>query len=138
MAGCAGTAGRTNGWGLPPDGIAPGGLPTGGVPPAAGRAAAGTCGCSTTDGTGTLSCYFFGQSFLARTLRPGVRLVVSGEMANDVMTLKVESASTDVALSTRVGEAIRDITKLRSAVELHAPGTLPNDGKVIDDVRSYK
>ena len=66
------------------------------------------------------------------------RLVVSGEMANDVMTLKVESASTDVALSTRVGEAIRDITKLRSAVELHAPGTLPNDGKVIDDVRSYK
>ena len=66
------------------------------------------------------------------------RLVVSGEMANDVMTLKVESVSTDVALSTRVGEAIRDITKLRSAVELHAPGTLPNDGKVIDDIRSYK
>jgi phenylacetate-CoA ligase len=66
------------------------------------------------------------------------RLVVSGEMANDVMTLKVESASTDLALSTRVGEAIRDITKLRAAVELHAPGSLPNDGKVIDDIRSYK
>ena len=66
------------------------------------------------------------------------RLVVSGEMANDVMTLKVESASTDVALSTRVGEAIRDVTKLRGAVELHAPGSLPNDGKVIDDIRSYK
>jgi ATP-dependent DNA helicase RecG len=31
------------------------------------------------DGTGTLSCYFFGQSFLARTLRPGTRVVVSGE-----------------------------------------------------------
>lgn len=66
------------------------------------------------------------------------RLVVSGEMANDVMTLKVESASSDVALSARVGEAIRDITKLRGAVELHAPGSLPNDGKVIDDIRSYK
>jgi phenylacetate-CoA ligase len=37
-----------------------------------------------------------------------------------------------------VGEAIRDITKLRGAVELHAPGSLPNDGKVIDDIRSYK
>ena len=66
------------------------------------------------------------------------RLVVSGEMANDVMTLKVESASGDAALSARVGEAIRDITKLRGAVELHAPGSLPNDGKVIDDIRSYK
>jgi phenylacetate-CoA ligase len=66
------------------------------------------------------------------------RLVVSGEMANDVMTLKVESASTDEALPARVGEAIRDITKLRGAVELHAPGSLPNDGKVIDDIRSYK
>ncbi len=66
------------------------------------------------------------------------RLVVSGEMANDVMTLKVESASTDTALSARVGEAIRDITKLRGQVELCAPGALPNDGKVIDDIRSYK
>ncbi len=66
------------------------------------------------------------------------RLVVSGEMANDVMTLKVESASNDAALTARVGEAIRDITKLRGAVEFHAPGSLPNDGKVIDDIRSYK
>ena len=66
------------------------------------------------------------------------RLVVSGEMANDVMTLQVETASTDAALAARIGEAIRDVTKLRGTVELHAPGTLPNDGKVIDDIRSYK
>ena len=33
-----------------------------------------------TDGTGVLSCYFFGQPFLARTLRPGTRVVVSGEI----------------------------------------------------------
>jgi phenylacetate-CoA ligase len=66
------------------------------------------------------------------------RLVVSGEMANDVMTLKVETASTDASLAARIGEAIRDVTKLRGTVELHAPGTLPNDGKVIDDIRSYK
>jgi phenylacetate-CoA ligase len=66
------------------------------------------------------------------------RLVVSGEMANDVMTLRVESASQDAALAVRIGEAIRDVTKLRGEVELYAPGTLPNDGKVIDDIRSYK
>jgi phenylacetate-CoA ligase len=66
------------------------------------------------------------------------RLVVSGEMANDVMTLRVEAASAAEGLVTRIGEAIRDVTKLRGQVELLAPGVLPNDGKVIDDIRSYK
>jgi phenylacetate-CoA ligase len=36
-----------------------------------------------------------------------------------------------------VAATIRDITKLRGEVEFVAPGTLPNDGKVIDDVRRY-
>lgn len=67
------------------------------------------------------------------------RLVVSGEMANDVMTLKVETAcSGPDALSAKISEAIRDVTKLRGAVEIHAVGALPNDGKVIEDARSYK
>jgi phenylacetate-CoA ligase len=66
------------------------------------------------------------------------RLVVSGEMANDVMTLKVEVASAAEGLAARIGEAIRDVTKLRGQVELLVPGALPNDGKVIDDIRSYK
>jgi phenylacetate-CoA ligase len=67
------------------------------------------------------------------------RLVVSGEMANDVMTLKVESASGGPAdLASKVSEAIRDVTKLRGHVEVVQPGTLPNDGKVIEDARSYK
>ena len=67
------------------------------------------------------------------------RLVVSGEMANDVMTLKVETACGGPdALATRIGEAIRDVTKLRGQVELVLPGSLPNDGKVIEDARSYK
>ena len=34
--------------------------------------------------------------------------------------------------------AARDVTKLRGQVELVLPGTLPNDGKVIEDARSYK
>src|SRR6266850_457363 len=32
------------------------------------------------DGSGSLSCYFFGQPFLSRTLRPGTQVVVSGEL----------------------------------------------------------
>ncbi|MCX8521700.1 MAG: phenylacetate--CoA ligase family protein, partial [Rhodoferax sp.] len=66
------------------------------------------------------------------------RLVVSGEMANDVMTLQVESTVVNESLAARISEAIRDVTKLRGTVELHPPGNLPNDGKVIDDIRSYK
>jgi len=66
------------------------------------------------------------------------RLVVSGEMANDQMTLKVETSSTPEGLDARIGDAIRDVTKLRGQVELLNPGTLPNDGKVIEDARSYK
>ena len=66
------------------------------------------------------------------------RLVVSGEMANDVMTLRVEASSQADGLQERLAEAIRDVTKLRGTVEFVAPGSLPNDGKVIEDVRSYR
>ena len=66
------------------------------------------------------------------------RLVVSGEMANDRMTLKVETTSAPEGLAERISEAIRDVTKLRGAVELVAPGSLANDGKVIEDARSYE
>src|SRR5690349_12130659 len=43
------------------------------------RGGRGDFSFTVTDGTGVLGCYCFGQSFLARTLRPGVRVVVSGE-----------------------------------------------------------
>lgn len=66
------------------------------------------------------------------------RLVVSGEMANDSMSLQVETACADGALPERISEAIRDVTKLRGTVALLAPGSLPNDGKVIEDARSYQ
>jgi len=65
------------------------------------------------------------------------RLVVSGAMSQDVMTFKVESAVAADGLAERLAEAVRDVTKLRAAVELGAPGSLPNDGKVIEDARSY-
>jgi phenylacetate-CoA ligase len=66
------------------------------------------------------------------------RLVVTGAMAQDEMTLKVESASASEGLSARISEAVRDVTKLRATVEMAAPGSLPNDGKVIEDARSYQ
>jgi phenylacetate-CoA ligase len=66
------------------------------------------------------------------------RLVVSGEMANDAMTLKLEVSAAPDGLAARIGEAVRDVTKLRSDVDLISPGNLPNDGLVIEDARSYK
>ncbi len=65
------------------------------------------------------------------------RLVVSGEMANDQLTLRVETTASE-GLREQIGEAIRDVTKLRGEVELVAEGSLPNDGLVIEDARSYK
>ena len=66
------------------------------------------------------------------------RLVVSGEMASDQMVLRVETTETSSGLAERLQDAIRDVTKLRGEVELVAPGSLPNDGKVIEDARSYR
>lgn len=66
------------------------------------------------------------------------RLVVSGDMAKDLMTLRVEVASPPQGLAARLGEAVREVTKLRAEIELLAPDSLPNDGKVIEDARSYR
>ena len=65
------------------------------------------------------------------------RLVIEGEMANDRMTLKVEVHQPPEGLAAALANSIRDVTKLRGEVQLVAPGSLPNDGKVIEDARSY-
>jgi phenylacetate-CoA ligase len=66
------------------------------------------------------------------------RLVVSGEMANDQMHLHVETTQASDHLQAAVAQAVRDITKLRAEVVFASPGSLANDGKVIEDARSYK
>ncbi len=66
------------------------------------------------------------------------RLVVSGEMAQDEMKLMVESSDSGSDWLTDVAQAVRDITKLRADIVTVPPGSLPNDGKVIEDARSYK
>ena len=65
------------------------------------------------------------------------RLVVSGAMANDQMTLRVECAEPDESLQQAVASTVRELTKLRADVAFCAPGALPNDGKVIEDARTY-
>ena len=66
------------------------------------------------------------------------RLVVEGEMANDRMRLRVEATSQPEGLQEAIARTARDITKLRAEVELASPGSLPNDGKVIEDARRYE
>ena len=51
------------------------------------------------------------------------------------MTLQAETTPADRARRPRVGETLQSVTKLQGAVDLVAPGSLPNDGKVIADER---
>jgi len=66
------------------------------------------------------------------------RLVVTGEMANDTMTLHCEVDNPSAVSAAAIVESIRDVTKLRGEVKLVARGSLPNDGKVIEDARKYE
>ena len=66
-----------------------------------------------------------------------LRLVVTRADESDVMTLLAETADLDPALAVDVAETLQAVTKLRGSVEFVAPGSLPNDGKVIADERTY-
>jgi phenylacetate-CoA ligase len=66
------------------------------------------------------------------------RLVVDRDADNDVMTLHCEVASSEADLAEAIVASLREVCKLRGEVELVAPGSLANDGKVIDDVRTYE
>ena len=56
---------------------------------------------------------------------------------SDVMTLACETTTPSDALATAVGASIREVCKLRGEVSFLTPGSLPNDGKVIEDLRRY-
>ncbi|MGH6643279.1 MAG: phenylacetate--CoA ligase family protein, partial [Bradyrhizobium sp.] len=64
-----------------------------------------------------------------------LRLVVAREGEMDAMTLRAESSLHAADLARAVSESLRAVTKLGGRVELVAPGSLPNDGKVIEDLR---
>jgi len=64
-----------------------------------------------------------------------LRLVVGRAAEQDFMTLMAECAAPDAALEAAVAASLQAVTKLKGAVKLVAPGSLPNDGKVIADER---
>ncbi|MEM7774390.1 MAG: AMP-binding protein [Pseudomonadota bacterium] len=66
-----------------------------------------------------------------------VRLVVSRDGDQDLMTLRAEAETNADGLADRVASALQDLTKLKGVVEIVAMGSLPNDGKVIEDAREY-
>ncbi len=67
-----------------------------------------------------------------------VRLVVGGAVGSDTMALHSECTEPSDQLQAQVADAIRDVTRLRAEVVWCASGTLPDDGKVIEDRRSYE
>jgi phenylacetate-CoA ligase len=64
-----------------------------------------------------------------------MRLVVGREGEQDTMTLLAESPASDAALERAIAASLQSVTKLKGAVKLVAPGSLPNDGKIIADER---
>ena len=66
------------------------------------------------------------------------RLIVTGQMANDNMTLHCEIDEAQTIDANTIIATLRDLTKLRSEVQFVASGSLPNDGKIIDDARDYR
>ena len=93
------------------------------------------------DQTTKVKGMFVHPSQVAEVVRPHrdilrARLVVGQEDQTDVMTLHAEVAGgDDEALAARLAESLQAVTKLKGKVVLLAPGTLPNDGKVIEDTR---
>ena len=63
------------------------------------------------------------------------RVIASRDGEMDVMTVQIETRASNPKLYEGT---ILDTLKLRGKVELVPPGTLPNDGKVIEDLRSYE
>jgi len=66
------------------------------------------------------------------------RLVVDhdGEK-NDRMTLRCEVRNRNDLLAQAITNTLREVCKLRGQVEFADAGSLPNDGKVIEDLRKY-
>ncbi|MDF3382172.1 MULTISPECIES: phenylacetate--CoA ligase family protein [Sulfitobacter] len=62
------------------------------------------------------------------------RVIASREGEADVMTVQIETAGED---KERYAQSVADLLKLKGRVELVAPGSLPRDGLVIEDTRSY-
>ena len=66
-----------------------------------------------------------------------VRLVITNPDQKDAMALHAECASPNDDVKGKITTALRDVTKLGGEVIFATVGSLTNDGKVIDDTRTY-
>jgi phenylacetate-CoA ligase len=66
------------------------------------------------------------------------RLVVDNQEGSDRLMLHVECSGMDPKLADAIVASIREVTKLRGEVMFRAVDELPNDGKVIDDLRKLE
>lgn len=66
------------------------------------------------------------------------RLVVGSEDGKDLATILCESELDGESLVKQIQDSVQAECKLRATVQIVAPNTIPNDGKVIEDVRSYE
>ncbi|MGE3868168.1 MAG: phenylacetate--CoA ligase family protein [Pseudorhodoplanes sp.] len=66
-----------------------------------------------------------------------IRLAVGRTGEQDVMTLHAECGKPADGLPAAIAQTLQSLTKLKGDVRLVPPGSLPNDGKVIADERSY-
>ncbi|MBF9042802.1 AMP-binding protein [Rhodobacterales bacterium HKCCE4037] len=72
---------------------------------------------------------------VAKTGIAKARVIATREGEMDAMTVQIEGDGHDAAA---LAEAVAATLKLKGRIEMVAPGSLPNDGKVIDDQRSYE
>ena len=63
------------------------------------------------------------------------RVIATRDGEQDAMTVQVETTDADV---DKIAATVQAVLKLRGKVEIHMPDSLPKDGKVIDDQRSYE
>ncbi|MDE0728961.1 MAG: AMP-binding protein, partial [Alphaproteobacteria bacterium] len=66
------------------------------------------------------------------------RMVITSENNYDAMNLKFAASSAEPTLAAAVVESIQAVLKLRGGAELVTADSLPEDGLVIDDRRSYE
>ncbi|KNX40968.1 Phenylacetate-coenzyme A ligase [Roseovarius tolerans] len=63
------------------------------------------------------------------------RVIASREGEADVMTVRIEATGGE---ADHYAGAVSEVLKLKGRIEVVPPGSLPNDGKVIEDLRSYE
>jgi len=66
-----------------------------------------------------------------------VRLVITRENERDMAVLKAESSNLEAGFAETVASSVQDLCKVRADIELVALNSLPNDGLIIADERSY-